>query len=50
MKAKLWDKSFKYIPAVETDIRKLFAKVRREQKANKEELDKKLTRIGRKVA
>lgn len=28
----IWDKSFKYTPAVQTDIRKTFAKVRREMR------------------
>lgn len=30
MSAKVWDPNWKYTPAVETDIRKRFAKVRRE--------------------
>lgn len=33
------DKTFKYTPAVETDLRKTFARVRREQKAAADSLD-----------
>ena len=33
---RITDKSFKYVPAAETDIRKTFDRIRREQKAKEE--------------
>lgn len=30
MSARLYDKDFKYVPAAKTDIRKTFARIRRE--------------------
>lgn len=41
---KITDPTFNYVPAVKTDIRKTFARVRREQKAA-EELRKKVVPI-----
>lgn len=51
---RITDKSFKYVPAAETDIRKTFARLRREVKAKQEEerkfaqeREQKLVRIKR---
>lgn len=51
---RITDKSFKYVPAAETDIRKTFARLRREAKAKQEEewkfaqeREQKLVRIKR---
>lgn len=41
------DPRFKYVPAAQTDIRKLFAKVRREQEAKKKAQAEKVTPIAR---
>jgi hypothetical protein len=37
MPKSLLDPAFKYVPAAETDIRRTFARIRREQKAIAEE-------------
>lgn len=33
----IYDQAFKYVPAVETDLRKTFARIRREQERKREE-------------
>lgn len=40
---RITDKSFRYVPAAETDIRKTFARVRREQAQNVAEIKAKVT-------
>ena len=32
----IFDRDFKYVPSVATDLRKTFARIRREQQSNKE--------------
>jgi hypothetical protein len=42
---RILDRTFKYVPSAETDIRKTFARIRREQQKNKEEATAKVTVI-----
>ncbi|HEU4352945.1 MAG TPA: hypothetical protein VFR66_13835 [Burkholderiales bacterium] len=34
----IFDRDFKYVPSVATDLRKTFARIRREQQAKKQQL------------
>jgi hypothetical protein len=34
----IFDRDFKYVPSIETDLRKTFARIRREQKSKKQQL------------
>lgn len=48
--ARILDKGFKYVPAIDSDIRKTFDRIRREQKKEREAQTHKVTQILRKRA
>lgn len=43
------DRTFRYVPSAKTDISKTFARIRREQEANRREADDKVATIKPKV-
>ena len=47
---RILDKSFKYVPAVETDLKKTFARIRAEQRKSAEETQAKVQPLKRKSA
>ena len=44
------DKAFDYTPAARTDLKRTFARIRREQKAHKDATAAKITKIIRRIA
>lgn len=49
MRARLWDKNFRYVPAAETDISKTFDRIRREQKRIAQEAAQKVAPLTRQI-
>lgn len=50
LRKSILSKEFRYTPAAKTDIKKTFARIRKEMREEREQAEQKVTQLKRKVA